>query len=82
MNKSIIEKYVEKLTKQDIINYTKKQNIELSDQEINTIYEYIKTKYKDFINNKEQILNELKTKLTKKTYQKLEELLKIYQNKI
>ena len=83
MNNFIIEKYISKLTKQDIINYTKIQNISLSDKELNIIYTYIKTKYKDFLTgNQKEILDELKSKISPKNYQELEKLFHLYQNKI
>ena len=83
MNILIIEKYIKKLTKLDITNYATKQNIHLTESETNIIYNYIKTKYKDFLNGKEkEILIELKQKIKPTTYQKIEELYKQYQNKI
>ena len=83
MNILIIEKYIKKLTKQDIINYTTKQNISLTESEINIIYNYIKTKYKDFLNgNEKELLSEIKQKVKPTTYQKIEQLYNLYQNKI
>ena len=83
MNRFIIEKYINKLTKQDIINYTNKQNIALTSEELNIIYHYIKTKYKEFLDgNEEKILKEIKHKVTPSTYQKIIELYTFYQNKI
>ena len=69
MNRFIIKKYIDRLTKQDIINYIDKQNIELSPNEIDIIYYYIKNKYNDFLNGNDQnILKELKQKVSPKTY--------------
>ena len=83
MNQFIIEKYINKLTKQDIINYTSKQNIPLTTTELDIIYNYIKTKYKDFLaGNREKIFEELEQKITPQTYQKIIELYNLYQNKI
>ena len=83
MNILIIEKYIKKLTKQDIINYATKQNISLTESEINIIYNYIKTKYKDFLNgNEKELLSEIKQKVKPPTYQKIEQLYNLYQNKI
>ena len=83
MNILIIEKYIKKLTKQDIINYTTKQNISLTESEINIIYNYIKTKYKDFLNgNEKKLLSEIKQKVKPTTYKKIEQLYNLYQNKI
>lgn len=83
MNKYIIQKYINKLTKQDIINYSSNEKISLSQKEIDIIYEYIKTRYLDFLSgNQDIILKELKSKLNSKTYQKIEELYQQYKNKI
>lgn len=83
MNYFIIEKYIKKLTKQDIINYLNTQNITIPQKEINIIYDYIKNKYKDYIKgNKEQLLKEIKTKVSPTTYQIIENYHNQYKNKI
>ena len=79
MNRFIIKKYIDRLTKQDIINYIDKQNIELSPNEIDIIYYYIKNKYNDFLNGNDQnILKELKQKVSPKTYQIIQEYYNLY----
>ncbi len=83
MNRFIIKKYIDKLTKQDIINYIYKQNIELSPNEIDIIYYYIKNKYNEFLNGNDQnILIELKQKVSPKTYHILKDYYNSYKNKI
>ncbi len=83
MNKYIIQKYINKLTKQDIINYSIHEGISLSKEEIDYLYEYIKTRYLDFLSgNQDIILKELKSKLKPLTYEKIEELYQQYKNKI
>lgn len=83
MNRFIIKKYIDKLTKQDIINYIYKQNIELSPNEIDIIYYYIKNKYNEFLNGNDQnILIELKQKVSPKTYHILKDYYNTYKNKI
>ncbi len=83
MNQFIIEKYINKLTKQDIINYANNQNIILPESDVNTIYYYIKNKYTFFLQgHQEELLNEIKHKVTHPTYLKLEELYNLYKNKI
>ena len=79
MNNFLIKKYINKLTKQDIINYTSKQNIELSTNEIDIIYYYIKNKYQEFLNgNEEKVLKEIKPKVSQKTYQIIDEYYNLY----
>ena len=83
MNRFIIKKYIDKLTKQDIINYIYKHNIELSPNEIDIIYYYIKNKYNEFLNGNDQnILIELKQKVSPKTYHILKDYYNTYKNKI
>lgn len=79
----LIEKYIQKITKQDINTYANTQGIILTEEETNTIYYYIKNKYKEFFSgNQNQLLQEIKPKLNKKTYQKIEELYQIYKTKL
>lgn len=83
MNKLIIINYIKKLTKNDIIIYCKTNNIPLTDNELDTIYYYIKNRYNDFFNGHEQeLLNEIKYKVKSATYNKILELYNIYKNKI
>lgn len=83
MNHIFISNYIKKLTKQDVINFSIKQNIHLSDKELDTIYFYIKNKYKDFLNgNHESLLLEIKPKLSINTYSKILEFYELYKNKL
>lgn len=79
MNYILLKEYINKLTKNDIIYYSNKYNIFLNEDELNTIFYYIKEKYLEFIKNPNEIIYELKNKLTNINYNKL---LNIYnQNK-
>ena len=83
MNHFIIQAYINKLTKQDIINYLKTQKINISEKELDIIYNYLKTKTKEFLKgNREQILKELQQKLSTKTYKIIEEYYNSYKDKI
>lgn len=83
MNQIILKKYISKLTKQNIKNYLNNQNVNINDNELNTIYYYIKNKSDYFLKGHHQeILNELKTKLEKNTYLKINELYNQYKNKL
>ncbi len=83
MNKYFIKKYIDKLTKQDIMNYATSKEIYLSKEEIDIIYNTIKTKWIDFINgNQSQILEELKPHISQKTYQEIINIYTRYKNKI
>ena len=83
MNEFIIIKYIQKITKQDIKNYATKENIPIKEEELNIIYDYIKTKSLNYLKeNQEKILKELKQKLSQPTYQKIIQLYNLYKNKI
>ena len=85
MNLFLIERYIEKIKKEDIYNYSSKEGIILNNKELDTIYTYLKTYYKTFLRNKDtrlNILNELKSKLSIKVSKKLDELYYLYKDKI
>lgn len=73
-NKSTIYEYIKKIKKEDIYNYGIKQGIKIDNNEIDVIYSYINDRYDDIINNTDNILLEIKDKLSYKTYNKLLEL--------
>lgn len=82
MNKLIIINYIKKLTKNDISNYCLKNNIPLSNEELDIIYYYIKNRYNDFFDGKDiELLNEIKYKIKSATYNKILELYKKYKIK-
>jgi len=48
---NVIEPYINNITKEDINNFALKNNINLNKNELEFIYNFIKTKYKDVLNN-------------------------------
>lgn len=85
MNLFFIERYIKKITKEDIYNYALSQEITLSSKELDILYHYLKNYYKEFLLNKESqpiILKEIQSQITPKTANKLEELYQLYKNKI
>jgi len=48
---NIIEPYINNISKEDINNFAIKNNINLNKNELEFIYNFIKTKYKDVLNN-------------------------------
>ena len=79
-NKLILYQYINKITKNDIYNYGLSEGIDLSNSEIDIIYDYIKNKYKDIINKPDMILMDVKSKLSEKAYIKLLELYDKYKD--
>lgn len=83
MNRFFILNYIKKLTKDDIIYFSKQQNISLTQKEVDIIYYYIKNRYQDFFNGKEiELLEEIKKKVSHDTYLKILEYYQIYSEKI
>ena len=74
MNRLLIYEYIKKLRKEDIINYCNRMNIFINDNELEIIYCYIKNDYKRFFNNPEDVIREIKNKLSDNTYNELMEL--------
>ena len=48
---NVVESYINKMTKSDINNFAIKNNINLNSNELDFIYNFIKTKYKEVLNN-------------------------------
>ena len=65
MKKNIIKAYSKKITKEDIIKYSLKENIHLTSNELNTIYNSIKNdidiilsnKIYDYVKSKKHLFN-------------------------
>ena len=86
----MITEYINKLKKEDINNYAQKQGIKLDKEELDIVYNYIKTNYKNIIYYPiEKTLSEIKShnlsgcpSVTVKplTYTKIEELITKYKN--
>ena len=49
MKKQILEMYINKLTKQDIVNYLSKECIPASNEEVDLIYKAIKNDYNEIL---------------------------------
>lgn len=75
MKEQLLQKYVEKITKEDIVHFSISNNISLCDEEVDILYETLKKNWKVFLyGNPTPIFSELKTKLAPTTYEKGVEL--------
>lgn len=82
MHKTIIKQYVNKLTKEDIVNFSKKQNLFLTNDEASIIYKYIKEDWFSIIyDDPKYIFNELKSKIDSNKYCKIKDLYTSFKNK-
>lgn len=48
---NVIESYVQNINKNDIYNFALKNNINLNNNELDFIYNFIKTRYKEVLSN-------------------------------
>lgn len=79
MYELIIQNYIQKLTKNDIIYLALKNNIELNDLELDVIYQVLKNDYKILLSDDyEKIFLREKEKLSQENYDKILSLYLIY----
>ena len=72
MKKQILEIYINKLTKQDIVNYLSKERIPASNEEINLIYNAIKNDYKEILESDfNNYISNYKLTFNKTLYEKI-----------
>lgn len=76
--KNFINLYINNLTYNDLKKYIDKNYENISDDEIKIIYYYIKNRWNDIYNNDIKVWEELKMKLTNKTYDEIKKLYNKY----
>ena len=74
MNKQLIQQYINKLKKEDIIIFSKKQGINLTNNELDLIYYKIKDNPEKILNNPLKEINSIKDNISINVYNKLIEL--------
>lgn len=78
MYEIIIRDYINKLTEKDIIEYGRKKNIRISEEDSKVLYLYAKNYWREFYRDvPNDLINELKEKLEPNTFN---DLFKIYKN--
>lgn len=71
---NLLKNYVDRLKKEDIVNFAIKKNILLDKNELEVVYHNIKTRFKDIYDNGLKVIEENKNSLKETTYRKLKEL--------
>ena len=74
MNKQLIQQYINKLKKEDIIIFSQKQGINLTNNELDLIYYKIKDNSENILNNPLKEINSIKDNISINVYNKLIEL--------
>lgn len=82
MNRLFIYEYINRLRRDDVLKFCSLKGINISDNEINIIYDYIKQDHKRFFNNPTEVLNEIKVKVSDNTFSEIMKLYDKYKNKI
>ena len=71
---NLLKNYVDRLKKEDIVNFAIKKNILLDKNELEVVYHNIKTRFKDIYDDGLKVIEENKNSLKETTYRKLQEL--------
>lgn len=74
MKDYLIIEYVKKLTVEDIKNYAKIKNINISDSDAIILYTYIKNHYQELLNNDSEIIKEIKDQINSDTFKEVYKL--------
>ena len=82
MQRSFIINYAKNLTKEDIYNFVKSNNISISDKDIDTIYNHIKTYYNVFFEDPIKYIKMLKGKINDDIYYQILMIYDKYKDKI
>lgn len=76
--KALIGSYVDNCTKEDLENLIISNNYEVSNEELDIMFYYLKNKWESIYDGDEEVLAELKEKLSENTYNTLLNLYNIY----
>ena len=82
LNRLIIYEYINKLSYEDVRSFCNYKKIDVSDSELQIIYNYIKNDYIRFFNNPSEVLNEIKYKVDDDTFKEIMSLYEKYKYKI
>lgn len=78
----MINSYVNKLTTNDIINFASKNNIKLTDEEVNIIFNTIKKDWRALLYNPNQVFADIRNKVSPTTYNKIIYFYNLYSKKL
>ena len=80
MQRNIIINYAKNLTKKDIYSFVKNNNIDVSEKDIDTIYNHIKTYYQVFFDDPIKYIKMLKGKINDDIYYQILTVYDKYKN--
>lgn len=80
--RNIIERYIMRMTKEDINNFAINKDINLSEEELEFTYNYLKKNYKDILSNPRLFdLNRYQNMYSKENFSKITKVYQEYFNK-
>ncbi|MBE6158167.1 MAG: DUF2624 family protein [Firmicutes bacterium] len=71
MYKELIKKYIKNLTPQDIKNYALSLDVNLTNEEVNIIFNFLLQYYEELLNKNTKVLEKLKPYLRDDLYNKI-----------
>ncbi len=78
----IINRFMEKLTIEDVNNFALKNNVSLSNDELLFTYQFVKKNWESILANPNQLkLERYKSKFSEENFQKIQTLIKLYYQK-
>lgn len=75
MYKSLVEAYIKRLSFSELDKYITKNYRSVTQDEKKVIYYYLKNRWQDLYNEDEEVLKEVKEKVSNDTYQEILKLL-------
>lgn len=79
---NLIERYINKMNIEDINNFAKSKNINLSNEELSFTYNFIKKNYQDMLKNPQVFsLDRYKNNYSIENYNKINKVYEEYKNK-
>ena len=79
---NIIERYINKMTKEDIRSFAINKNINLSEQELDFTYDFVKKNYKSFFQNPKVFnINRYKDNYSQENFSKITKVYQEYTQK-
>ena len=78
----MINSYVNKLTTYDILKFAKSNNITLTDEEVNIIFNTIKKDWRALLYNPNEVFASIKNKVSNTTYNNIIYFYNLYSKKL
>jgi len=82
LQERLIKNYIKKMTINDIKDFLNKEKLEYDNNDINILFVYIKNNYENIINNPIDVMTNIKSEVSKKTFNTILILYNKYKDKI